>query len=184
MAKKKKKKKEDTEQPALAHTAAYDEAVIDYTAAVESMQKGDFAGAHELFEKVGALGRQEPELTDRAGIYAKICHRKMAPPPDEAEAPDERYRQAVFLLNSGEVDQALQLLNRSLAEDPTAVDVLYVRACAWALKGAAEKAVGDLRQAMAADPKIRFQAVNDPDFEKIREEPAFIDIIEPTPTGV
>ena len=46
-----------------------------------------------------------------------------------------------------------------------------------------EQAVSDLRQAIAADPQIRFQAINDPDFEQIREEPAFIDIIEPTPTG-
>jgi len=37
----------------------------------------------------------------------------------------------------------------------------------------------------ATDPtdKDQMQAVNDPDFERIREEPAFIDIIEPTPTG-
>ena len=50
-------------------------------------------------------------------------------------------------------------------------------------KGATEKAVADLRQAISVDPTVRFQAVNDPDFERIREEPAFIDIIEPTPTG-
>ena len=51
------------------------------------------------------------------------------------------------------------------------------------MKGSTGKAVTDLRQAIASDPTVRFQAVNDPDFEKIREEPAFIDIIEPTPTG-
>ena len=72
---------------------------------------------------------------------------------------------------------------RALVDNPTSVDLLYVRSCAWAKQGSAEKAVGDLRQAIAADPKVRFQAVNDPDFERIREEPAFIDIIEPTPTG-
>jgi len=30
---------------------------------------------------------------------------------------------------------------------------------------------------------VRYQAANDPDFEPIREEPSFIDIIEPTPAG-
>ncbi len=49
--------------------------------------------------------------------------------------------------------------------------------------GNAEAAIGDLRQAIALEPQTRFQAVNDSDFERIREEPAFIDIIEPTPSG-
>ena len=46
-----------------------------------------------------------------------------------------------------------------------------------------EAAVADLRRAISAEPQVRFQASNDPDFEPIREEPAFIDIIEPTPSG-
>jgi len=46
-----------------------------------------------------------------------------------------------------------------------------------------DAAVRDLRQAITVDPQVRFQAGNDPDFEAIREEPAFIDIIEPTPSG-
>ena len=77
----------------------------------------------------------------------------------------------------------MRLLDQAIAEDPTSVRCLYARACTWALKGSAGKAVADLRQAIAGDPTVRFQAVNDPDFEKIREEPTFIDIIEPTPTG-
>jgi hypothetical protein len=47
-----------------------------------------------------------------------------------------------------------------LADQPNSVRCLYARACTWALKGQTDRAVADLRQ----------------------EEPAFIDIIEPTPT--
>ncbi len=54
---------------------------------------------------------------------------------------------------------------------------------AWALAANADNAVGDLRQAISLDPTLRFQAVNDSDFERIREEPGFIDIIEPTSAG-
>ena len=51
------------------------------------------------------------------------------------------------------------------------------------MQGNAVAAVEDLRQAIAADPKLRYQAANDGDFEKIRDEAAFIDLIEPTPAG-
>lgn len=178
------KKPKDAAEPTQPHaSAAYEEALRDYGAAVESMHGGDYGSALELLEKVRAASKHEPELADRAATYTRICKRKLAPPEGDPAVENHPYHKAVFLMNSGDVDEALQLLSRSLAEDPLAVDVLYVRACAWALKGAAEKAVGDLRQAIAVDPKVRFQAVNDPDFERIREEPAFIDVIEPTPTG-
>ena len=52
-----------------------------------------------------------------------------------------------------------------------------------ALQKNAERAVSDLRSAIAVDPTVRFQATNDTDFKLIREEPAFIDVVEPTPAG-
>ena len=86
-------------------------------------------------------------------------------------------------MNSGDTEGSIRLLDQALQHDPTSVRVLYARSSAWALSGNADAAVRDLRQAIAGDPTIRFQAVNDADFERIREEPAFIDIIEPTTTG-
>jgi tetratricopeptide (TPR) repeat protein len=181
MPTKKQKPAEEPVQPSVS--AAYEEAVGEYASAMNSMRQGDYARALELLGKVRAFAKQEPELADRASTYTRICERKLAPAADDPDAAEDRYRQAVFLMNARDVDGALQLLNRALADEPVSVDLLYVRACCWALKGSAEKAVGDLRQAMVVDPKIRFQAINDPDFERIREEPAFIDIIEPTTTG-
>jgi Tfp pilus assembly protein PilF len=178
------KKQPAAAEPSTHHTSeAYEVALGEYSSAVEAMRQGDLKRALDLFGKVRDLAPHEPELADRATTYARICERKLAPQPGDPDAADDRFRRAVFLMNGGDVDEALQLLNRAVADDPVSVDVLYVRACAWALKGAAEKAVGDLRQAIAVDPKVRFQAINDPDFEKIREEPSFIDVIEPTPTG-
>jgi tetratricopeptide (TPR) repeat protein len=85
--------------------------------------------------------------------------------------------------NNGQYDEALDLLERALQQMPDSPKVLYARASTWSLKGNAEAAVAELRRAISVDPRVRFQATNDPDFEPIREEPAFIDIIEPTPSG-
>ncbi len=171
--------------PAAAKTdesLAYETAMKGYESALGLLRKGDFERAKEQLRAVQAAAPNELELFDRAQIYLRVCDRKLA---GESDTPSggELHRQAVFLSNAGESDAAIELLDRALAEDPASVESLYVRACAWALKGAADKAVRDLRQAISLEPKIRFQAVNDPDFEKIREEPAFIDIIEPTPAG-
>jgi len=177
------KKKEAAEMAKTMAIAAFEASLTKYSLGIEAMQKGDFEHAKQVLDEVHGESKNEPELADRAAIYSRICARKLASATEEPSGTDELYRKSVFLLNAGALDEALPLLNRALANDPTSVDLLYVRACAWAKQGSAEKAVGDLRQAMAVDPKVRFQAVNDPDFERIREEPAFIDIIEPTPTG-
>jgi Flp pilus assembly protein TadD len=89
----------------------------------------------------------------------------------------------VVLLNNGEGAAAIELLDKALQTSPSSAKILFARASACAIDGNTEGAVRDLRKAIAADPQVRFQATNDPDFEKIREEPAFIDVIEPTPTG-
>ncbi len=161
---------------------ALKDVMAKYTSAIKLLHQGQYQNAKDLFSETRGALADEPELTDRAAAYVRICENRLLEDPGVPEG-DEIYRRAVFLSNSGDLDGAIQLMNRALAENPASIDCLYVRASAWALKGAAEKSVGDLRQAIALEPKIRFQAVNDSDFEKIREEPAFIDIIEPTPTG-
>ena len=175
-------KKQEPTAARSDESLAYEAAVKGYASALDLLRKGDFGRAKEQLRAVQAAAPNEPELADRAEIYLRVCDRRLAGEPDTPSG-GELYRQAVFLSNAGDSDAAIELLDRALAEDPASVESLYVRACAWALKGAADKAVRDLRQAISLDPKVRFQAVNDPDFEKIREEPAFIDIIEPTPAG-
>jgi tetratricopeptide (TPR) repeat protein len=179
-------KKEEAQRAAEAVTAAaeaFEASVSHYAVAMEAMRKGDYAAAKEAFDAVRAESKGEPELADRSLTYSRICERKLRPQAAVPTDKDQMLRHAVYLLNRDELDGALKWLNQALDSNPTSVDLRYVRACVYAKQGAAEKSVGDLRQAIAIDPKVRFQAVNDPDFERIREEPAFIDIIEPTPAG-
>ena len=162
----------------------YEAALAEYQAGHEALRARDYARAQQHFDKVRAAAKQEPEMADRASVYSRICERRSTGGEGEPQGVEAMYRRAVFLLNAGELDSALTLLNRALVSEPTSVELLYVRACVWAHKGAAEKAVGDLRQALASDPKVRYQAMNDADFDRIREEPIFIDLIEPTSPGV
>jgi len=162
----------------------YEQALALFTTAVETLQTGDFTTARDQFDAVLASLKDEPVLSERSKMYRAICERRLAPVPETGTSPDELYYRAVIESNSGNPSGAIQLLDQALQQTPNSTRILYARASAWALSANAEAAVNDLRQAIAIEPTIRFQAVNDPDFEPIREEPGFIDIIEPTPTGV
>jgi tetratricopeptide (TPR) repeat protein len=165
------------------HHEDYEKAVGQFSEAIDLLNKGELAKAKNIFETIASSNPDEPVLTERARSFAKICDREGETGVFEPEAPDHFYYQAVLLLNKGDCDAAINLLDRALQSAPSSAKYLYARASASAIKGNTEQAVSDLRQAISADPQIRFQATNDPDFEQIREEPAFIDIIEPTPTG-
>jgi tetratricopeptide (TPR) repeat protein len=162
----------------------FNSAVALYAVAVELLRKGDFAAARDQFDTVLSSIKDEPVLAERSRMYRAVCERRLAPATEVGTTPDELYHRAVMESNRGNPSGAIQLFDQALQQTPNSARILYARASAWALSAKAEAAVNDLRQAIAIEPTIRFQAVNDPDFERIREEPGFIDIIEPTPTGV
>ena len=127
--------------------------------------------------------RNEPELADRARMYAALCERKLAPPASAPQSAEERYYLGVLRGNQGRLDEAASLLDQALAAEPSSPRVLYARASIRALQGKTEQAVADLRAAIAGEPLLRHQAANDPDYERIRNEAAFIDVIEPSHAG-
>lgn len=176
-------KKKDADEAAISHERKYKETLKAFGAAVELLQRGSFDQARESFSAIERDNADEPALADRARSYAKICEQKLTPAPEPPQDGEGLYYLGVLSSNNGNYDDALDLLERALQQMPDSPKVLYARASAWSLKGNAEAAVAELRRAIAVDPRVRFQATNDPDFEPIREEPAFIDIIEPTPSG-
>jgi tetratricopeptide (TPR) repeat protein len=173
---------EKAAQAASEHLA-FEAARAEYEASIKLLQSGDFSAAKERFEGISKSYPQESEMVERSRMYAKICEQRLFEDPMDISSANECYYRAVILCNEGQAEEAVALLDRALVQDPTSVRVLYARACAWALQKNAERAVSDLRSAIAIEPSARFQAANDTDFERIREEPAFIDVIEPTPAG-
>lgn len=162
----------------------YEKAVAVFGVAVQKLQSGDFAAARDQFGAVLASLKDEPVLAERCRMYSSVCEKRLAPAQTFGSNPDELYYRAVVHSNNGNPAEAIKLLDQAVQQTPNSTKLLFARASAWALSANVEAAVNDLRQAIAIDPTIRFQAANDPDFEAIREEPGFIDIIEPTPTGV
>lgn len=165
------------------HSDTYEQALEQYGNAVELLRKEEVAKALELFETIIKEHGDEPELVDRARIYRDVCGRRLAGEQSEPDDAPARYHRAVVMMNEGHIDEAIGLLGKLLATQPEDASALYARASALALQGRLEQAVTDLRKAVSIEPTLRFQAANDPDFDRIRDDAAFIDVIEPTPTG-
>ena len=162
--------------------AAYQEALSTFAAARETFGQGDFAKAREAFEGVVASNPDEIELMSRARTYIRACDNRLRSTPAPARTADELYYEGVVLMNRGEFEGAREFLDRAIQSDPVSVKAWYSRASLHALRGDAKAAVEDLRRAGELDPTARYQAVNDPDFDSVRDEAAFIDIVEPTPS--
>lgn len=161
----------------------YEEALGDFAAALELLHGGSYDEATGKFEEILGLLPEETGLADRARAYIAVCRRKTAPPPEDPRTTDDLYYTGVMLANDGRLEDAMASLNRALEADPESATILYARAMIWAKSKKTEEAISDLRKALMIDPLLRFQLANDSDFEKIRDEAAFIDIIEPTPSG-
>jgi tetratricopeptide (TPR) repeat protein len=146
--------------------------------------KGQFGEAQPLFEAVAvAATPDEPILADRARTYASICAGKLARPSDAEGDADTLYHRGIVAANSGNLDEAWSLLEKAALQRPNDASILYARASVRGLQGNVDGAAAELKKSVALDPKFRFQAASDSDFDKVRDEAAFIDIIEPSNAG-
>jgi len=163
---------------------SYEAAVKEFSAAVGLLHRGKLPEAMESFKAIQAGNQGEPELTDRARSYATICARRLAPAGDAPSSADDLYYLGVLQFNEGLLEEAADTLTRSLEQAPGSAKVFYARSGVRARQGKVDACVADLRSAVTAEPAVRFQAVNDPDFDNVRDEAAFIDVVEPTPAEV
>jgi tetratricopeptide (TPR) repeat protein len=164
--------------------AAYEAAVEQFATASALFIKGQFEEARSHFAAVAeAATPDEPILADRARTYASICLRKNAAPASGGGDADAMYHAGVVAANAGRLDEAWSHLERAAALRPNDASILYARASVRGLQGNAEGAASELKKSVALDPKFRFQAASDSDFDKVRDEAAFIDIIEPSSAG-
>jgi tetratricopeptide (TPR) repeat protein len=161
--------------------AAYEAAVEQFGLASALFVKGEFAQAQPLFAAVSeAAAADEPILSDRARTYAAICARRVATPVPVGDDADALYHRGVVAANAGRLDEAWTSLERAIAQRPNDASILYARASVRGLQRNAEGAASELKKAVTLDARFRFQATSDSDFDEVRNEAAFIDVIEPS----
>lgn len=89
----------------------------------------------------------------------------------------ERSAPALAFFATKEYEKAHEALRAAHEEFPDDPTVLYNLACAESLLGQADDAVGHLRQSIATDESFRELAQTDTDFDPIREDSRFKELV-------
>jgi tetratricopeptide (TPR) repeat protein len=88
-------------------------------------------------------------------------------------SPWERTSEGIVHFANKDYEKAVEVYERLLAETPSNPGFLYNLACAESLLGRKEDSLAHLRQSVEADAIFKRNALEDPDFDAIREDPEF-----------
>ena len=157
----------------VARTANLDRAIKEYEEALKVMGRKDHAKAAHLFEAIIKEHPAEREVCDRARIYLSICRSHAPGGAGKSKGSDDPYYLGVIAANDGRLDEAAELFERVLRQDPQSDKSLYALATVCAMKGDAAGATDNLRKAIAVNPANKIQALNDSDFDALRENAEF-----------
>ena len=156
-------------------------------AALESFEKGlralgkkDYERAGELFQELIDAYPDERDLLERARAYRAVCERSLAESrrsPFKPKTFEEMLQYGVFLHNRGEYEEALKHLRQAVELHPKNEHALYCLAATAARAGDTPAALKALRSAIAVGPANRAQARSDADFDPIRDDEGFVEIV-------
>jgi tetratricopeptide (TPR) repeat protein len=154
------------------------EAVAGFQQAVEAMQRHQYADAAERFMVLITRYPAERGLLDRARVYLDHCQRELQRQPPAPKTVEERLTAATAALNLGEERRAEALAESVLAEDPRHDLALYLLAVIAVRRDAVDAALGFLGEAIEVSPEVRAQARLDTDFESLRDDERFRQLVE------
>lgn len=156
-------------------------------AALEAFEKGlralgkkDYERAGEVFQELIESYPDERDLLERARAYKAVCDRAVTESkrsPFKPKTFEEMVQYGVFLHNRGEYEEALKHLRQAAELHPKNEHAQYCLAATAARAGDTPTALKALRSAIAAGPANRAQARSDPDFDPIRDDEGFVEIV-------
>ncbi|MFQ5876475.1 MAG: tetratricopeptide repeat protein [Acidobacteriota bacterium] len=156
-----------------------DRALKDFERALGFLHRRNYSEALERFQGIARSHPREKELVDRANIYIRVCRGQLDKNAVQPRKPHELFYHGVMRANEADYDGAVGFLGKALQGNPRDEKVLYVMASTLALKGERQEALKHLHEAVELNPINRIYARNDPDFEPLRDDEAFQDLIYP-----
>ncbi|MBS3027084.1 MAG: tetratricopeptide repeat protein [Dolichospermum sp. DET50] len=151
----------------LNNLGRYEEAIYSYNKAVEF--KPDYYIAWDNRGiLLSRLGRYEEAISS----YEKAVEFK----PDDHQSWNNR---GILLSKLGRYEEAISSYEKAVGFKPDLYQAWYNKACVYALQGNIEKAIKNLKTAINLNPdKYRKMAKTDSDFDAIREDERFQELIK------
>ena len=148
---------------------------------VNHLHRQNYSEALAHFQTIVETSSQEQdkELIDRAQVYVRICKGMLERKTTQPRKPEDLFYMGVIRANEANYEEAVDLLGRALQSNPKDERVHYVLASTLALKGERPEAIRHLKEAIDLNATNRVYAMNDPDFEPIRDDEGFQNLIHP-----
>jgi tetratricopeptide (TPR) repeat protein len=150
---------------ALDDLERYEEAIASYDRALEIKPDNHYAWYNRGYA-LGNLERYEEAIAS----YDRALEIK----PDDHKAWDNR---GYALGNLERYEEAIASYDRALEIKPDFANAIYNKACCYALQAHIETAIAHLQQAIALDPNYREMAKTDSDFDYIRDNQRFQELL-------
>lgn len=151
----------------------YEKALSAFNQAVNAFHKREFGRASELLKSFTDKFTSETELMDRAQTYLRICGATSLKEKPLLKTFEDYCQYSIFLLNQGNHDEALKLLEKAREMKPKEGKIPYLMADVYCLKGDTEKCLEHLRKAIQIDKFFSTLAQNESDFEPLWEDKKF-----------
>ena len=162
-----------------ARRATSAKALQTYEKALAAMQGRKFERAAAGFRGLLDQYPDERELHERSRLYLKVCARERAATAPAPHTFDEWIYAATLALNSGSLDAAMRHLAAASDENADHEHVHYMLSVTQALRGENDAALEHLGRAIELNPDNRMLAVQDPEFDDLRDDERFQQAIEP-----
>jgi tetratricopeptide (TPR) repeat protein len=173
-----KPRREAPPPPPVPKRTSYVEALATYERGIEALQRRDFTGAAELLRVVLDRYPDERELHERARLYLKVCERQTGPAPAPPRTVADRIYAATVALNAGKPEEAFNLLQGVLREEPDHDHAEYMMAVTQSARGDTDEALKHLRRAIELNAENRSLAAQEPEFDGLRDNEQFRQVLE------
>jgi len=148
----------------------------DFDRGVTALQKKKIDDAERHFLDLTQKYPDEKELVDRARVYLAICERQRRAVQPALTEPEDFYYAAVLEKNRGNVVEAIEHAKRAARKNGGG-KVDFLLACCYAQTGDPETALQHLKKAIEEDQRHRILARNDRDFDPVRDQPEFQELL-------
>lgn len=147
----------------------------DYDRGVAALRRRKLDEAERHFLDLTQKYPEEREFVDRARVYLAVCERRKLARESLTE-PEDFYYAAVLEKNRGNVTEAIEHLKRAARKNGGG-NVDFLLACCYAQSGEPGSALEYLKRAIEEDHRNRILARHDRDFDPLRDEPEFQDLL-------
>src|SRR4029450_8150684 len=150
--------------------------------AAKALGKHDWDKARDYLDTLIESHPDQRDLLERARAYRAVCERALGEArktPFRPKGFEALLNHGVFLHNRGEFEEALKVLRQAAEIHPKNEHVLYCLAATSSRAGDSASALKALRSAIAVRHANRAQAKGDSDFDPLREDEEFIELVHP-----